>query len=306
MSGGYLRGTQSSTLVSGSPPVRLSRLMPCRTAIWSASSSKPKTSRFCRSLVGSRRLGDGNGTDLVVPPEDHLRRGAAVRRGDCGDIRIVEHLRVGAERAVRLGHDAALVVPCAELRLVELRVQLDLVHGGPDARALDDLVDLGGGEVRDPNRPRLPLRAQVDQRLPRLDVPADRRQRPVDEVQVDVVEAKAGQALVEPGEGLAASVLRTRELGGHEELLARQPRRGDRPPHAGLVAVRCRGVDEPVSGPECVADGRERLVVVHGPRAQAELGNRVTVRHGPRWRKRGFEHRSLLRAYRSRAQPSHE
>ena len=163
-----------------------------------------------------------------------------------------------------------------------------------------------GVKFETPIDARLPLRAQVDQRLPRLDVLADRRQRPVDEVQVDVVEAKAGQALVEPGEGLAASVLRTRELGGHEELLARQPRRGDRPPHAGLVAVRCRGVDEPVSGPECVADGRERLIVVHGPRAQAELGNRVTVRHGPRWRKRGFEHRSLLRAYRSRAQPSRE
>src|SRR6476619_1401378 len=98
-----------------------------------------------------RGLGDGDGTNLVVPPEAHLRRGAAALRGGCGYIRSVEHRGVGAERAVRLGHDAVLVVPCAELRLAELRVELDLVHGGPDTCALDDLVDHGGGEVRDPN-----------------------------------------------------------------------------------------------------------------------------------------------------------
>src|SRR6185436_9727188 len=99
-----------------------------------------------------------------------------------------EHGALG-ERAPRLGDDAAILVLAPQAGLLEARVELDLVDGGGHARLVDDPAQMVGLEVRDADRPDEALGLQLDERLPRLDVAVPRRDRPVDEVEVDVVEA---------------------------------------------------------------------------------------------------------------------
>ena len=102
-----------------------------------------------------------------------------------------------------------------------------------------------------------PLGVDLLHGLPRLDVvDVDARQRPVDEEQVEVVEAEVGQALVEGAQGVVAAVEAVVQLAGHEDLAAVDARAGDGLADALLVAVHLGGVDVPVADLE---RGRDRL-----------------------------------------------
>src|SRR3954452_25168752 len=127
-----------------------------------------------RDALRRHRLGDHDAAELDVPADDDLAGGAVVRLGDAGDHRVVED-RALRERAPRLGDDPELGVDAPQLRLLEARMQLDLVARRRHAGLVDDPAQVVWLAVRHADRAREPLRLHLDERLPRLDVAVRRR-----------------------------------------------------------------------------------------------------------------------------------
>ena len=104
-------------------------------------------------------------------------------------------------------------------------------------------------EVADPDRADLAVGEQGLQGPVRLQGRLElRRQRLVQDQQVDLVDAELAGALLEAVQGLVVAVVADPDLGLHEHLGAVQVRRGDRFADLPLVAVRGGGVDVPVAG----------------------------------------------------------
>ena len=136
-------------------------------------------------------------------------------------------------------------------------MQLDLVHrrhrvglGGQPLQVLDL-------EVRDADRARAAVLAELLERPPGRDVVAvvERGEGPVDEEQVDVVEAQLGERAVERPAGVVGPVEAVVQLAGHEDVAAVEPGRADRLADAPLVAVHLGGVDVPVADLQRLAHG---------------------------------------------------
>src|SRR6185437_3625861 len=72
------------------------------------------------------RLWDHDVAELKMPAEDRLCRGLSMGSGDTGDRVVVQHGTL-CERAPGLGCDSVLLVPGAQLALLHLRMELDLV-----------------------------------------------------------------------------------------------------------------------------------------------------------------------------------
>ena len=94
------------------------------------------------------------------------------------------------ERAPRLGDDAVRGVEGAQCRLLELRVQLDLVDRRDDLRSRRAAVQVGGLEVGHADRAGPSVGVELLEGPPGLDVQVQARLRPVDQVEVDVVQAE--------------------------------------------------------------------------------------------------------------------
>ena len=109
-------------------------------------------------------------------------------------------------------------------------------------------------EVGDADRAAAALALDPFEGAPGVEVALLGRQRPVDQVEVDVVEAEPAAALLEGLQGRVVALLRVPELGGDEDLLARDPGGGDRGADAGLVAVGGGGVDVAVAGRQRLLD----------------------------------------------------
>ena len=184
---------QGRTKVAGSGPIR-SPLSSGRSRMSSSLSSKSKTSMFSRIRSGVTDLG------MTTLPSCRCQRRIAwagrlaVALGDRDDRLVVEQRALG-ERAPGLGDDAVLRVPGAQLGLLEARVQLDLVDGRQRA-------GLAPRAVRGPRcgswRRRScapPLLVDALEGAPGIDEEVLARHRPVDQVEVDVVEAEPAEAL---------------------------------------------------------------------------------------------------------------
>jgi hypothetical protein len=132
----------------------------------------------------------------------------------------------------------------------EVRVQLDLVDGRGDAGLGDDAVQVGGLEVGDPGGAQPSLGHQVGGGLPGRDVVAvvQGGQRPVNQEQVELVQAEAGHGLVERAADVVRRMVAVGELAGDVHLVAGDAGGRDRPAHAALGAVGLDGVDVPVPG----------------------------------------------------------
>src|SRR5262249_2038752 len=128
-----------------------------------------------------------------------------------------------------LRHDFLPRVVRPEPRLRELRVELHLVHGRHDTCRIDQRIDVLGLEVGDADRKRLATLSQLDHRLPALDVEPEAWQRPVDQVEVDLVEPQPLDALFERAQGRMVSMFGATELRGDEELAPREPGDPQRP-----------------------------------------------------------------------------
>ena len=128
-------------------------------------------------------------------------------------------------------------------------MDLDLVdcrHHGGAIKHRGEVVD---HEVADPDRSDLPVgeqRLQGPVRLQgRLEV---RRQRLVQDQQIDLVDPELAGALLEAVQGLVVAVVADPDLGLQEDLRAIQPRIADRFSDLPLVAVRSCGVNVSVAG----------------------------------------------------------
>src|SRR4051794_26471581 len=221
--------------------------------------------------LGLHRLREDDVAQLDVPAQHDLGRGLAVLLGQVLERALGEQVAALCDRAPRLGLDAVLHVIVAQLALDQPRVQLDLVDRGDGVGLLREPLQVGDREVGDADRAGLPVGQRLLEALPRLDVAVFAGPRPVDEVEVDVVGAELGQALVQPLDGRVEAVAVVVELGGDEDLVAGQPGLRQRLADALLVAVHLRGVDVPVAGVEGRPYRLRRLLRRHLVHPEAEL-----------------------------------
>ena len=121
-----------------------------------------------------------------------------------------------------------------------------------------EMLDL---EVRDADRAGAPVPGELLERSPGRDVPVRvlTRARPVDEEQVDVVEAQGLERAREAPAGIVGTVVPVVQLGRHEHLVAGEARGGDRLADAGLVAVHLRRVHVPVADLQRLGHEASRL-----------------------------------------------
>ena len=132
-------------------------------------------------------------------------------------------------------------------------------------------------EVGDPDRAGLAVGLDLLHRAPGLGVEVEVGARPVDEVEVDVVETELLEAQVDRVERALSALVAVPQLGGDEQLVAVDAGALDRLADAQLVAVRGRGVDVAVADLEGVADDPIGLVGVDLEDSEAELRDRVAV-----------------------------
>src|SRR5690606_29870548 len=184
---------------------------------------------------------------------------------DLGEHRVVEVRPL--ERAVALEDDVALAVRGHQVGVEVGRAPRDLVDRRRHAGGGGQLVDLLDRVVADADRAGLAGLLGGDDVLPHVRAGLLVR-RPVHQPQVDVVEAQPRQRLVDDARRVVGLV--RRQLGGHEDLLARQAGVGDRAADGLLVAVGAGGVDVPVADLQRRAHRLVGLVVGGLPGAQAQ------------------------------------
>lgn len=107
--------------------------------------------------------------------------------------------------------------------------------------------------------------------LPGLAVQVAGRGRPVNQVEVEVVQAQLGEAGVEGPQGGVVALVGVPQLGGDEQLLTGDPGGGEGAADTGLVAVDRGGVDAAVTGLQGGAHRGGGLVVGDLEDAEAEL-----------------------------------
>src|SRR2546425_11506454 len=132
-------------------------------------------------------------------------------------------------------------------------MELDLVPGGRSRCCGEHFLQVSDCVVAHPDRPRESLVTDLEDRLPRL--LSQTRHRPVNEVQVDVVEAEVAAALLErPQCGLVALVV-VPELGRNEDLFPRDPALPNRGSYIAPVAIQFRRIEQAGSALESGRDG---------------------------------------------------
>ncbi len=143
------------------------------------------------------------------------------------------------------------------------------VHGKTYLAALvaEQSVEVLNGKVGDTNVANLARANELLHLAPGVEIvpvlvnlllAGDRRGRPVNEVQVDIVGSEVGQAV---GNGVAdALVVRVVQLGGDPDLVARDARGLDALADFLFVAVGGGGVDVAVAGAQSSLDGPGDLI----------------------------------------------
>ena len=177
-----------------------------------------------------------------------------------------------SERAVRLDDDPARLAHLDRLAALEERRQLDLIDGGDDLRVTEELLEVRPQEVADADGPGALLGVKPLERAPRVEPLAS--DRPVEKVEIDVLEPEPLQARVEGAERRVEALVGVPELGRDEHLLARQAARAHAVTDVALVAVDPRGVDVPVAEAQRGGNGLPRCFPARRlPDAEPDLRN---------------------------------
>ena len=180
-----------------------------------------------------------------MPGKDDLGWGLTLRSGDLGDDRICQRVQLHelvrsrlpvarADRRVALQVDAPFTVEDVDARLVEVRVDLDLVDGGLDLAAGNDIGELRQDAVAHADRfdkasfdkglhlsPGDVMRWGSD--FPVFRLPVDAGAHPVDQVEIDVLELE----LLQTGAArcLDIVIVIVPQLGRDKELFTRHTSR---------------------------------------------------------------------------------
>src|SRR5690606_20253456 len=221
--------------------------------------------------------GDGDDAALQVPGEDDLRGGAPVGVGDLLDGSFLQDAAAG-QWGPRLGGDVLLAVVGAFFGAGLSGVELDLVDRRWGVGVLQQFVQLGGGEVGDSDGPDFAVGVELLQGPPGFGVQAELGLRPVDEVEVDGLQAEAFFAGVEGVQRGLVAVVVVPHLGGDEQFVAGDAAVGDRPADLAFVPVHLGGVEEPVSGGQRGGDGFVADFV--GAEAELRYDDAVVELHG--------------------------
>ena len=86
-------------------------------------------------------------------------------------------------------------------------MRLDLVDCRDELRLVKQAAEVVGVKVRDADGPSAVVPVHALECAPRLDEVANGRQRPVDEEEIDIFEAKVAQCPVKGGESIAVRVV---------------------------------------------------------------------------------------------------
>src|SRR5215208_2307822 len=230
------------------------------------------------------RLREHDVASLDVPPQNDLRRRLAHVISDPGDGGIVEHLALRYWRP-RFGGDAVILSVFSYGFVGEVGVYLDLVHRryrvGLRGQPLQ-VVDL---EVRYADRAGTAVVVKLFERHPGGDEVAvvERRQRPVDQEQIHVVEAQIGERRVQSPAGVVGLVQSVVELARDEDVVAVDARGANPLTDLYLVAVHLRRVDVPVADLDGLSN---RLCGVFGldlKHPETELRDCVSIVQGYVW-----------------------
>jgi len=152
-------------------------------------------------------------------------------------------------------------------------MQLDLVDRRRYTGLLDDSLQVRHLEVRDADRARPAVGPQLGQRLPGLRVQIPGGNRPVDQIQVDVVKAEPVETVLKCPQGGVAAVITVPQLGGDEQVLTVKSAAAGRFADTLLVVVHHRRVDRAVTGGDRLPDSLRCVLRRNLEDAEAELGD---------------------------------
>jgi hypothetical protein len=161
-------------------------------------------------------------------------------------------------------------------------MQLDLVDGGHDAGGVDDHVEVLGFEIAHSDRADPALVAKVGEGLEGLDELVLGRQRPMDEVQVEIVleeelTTQPVHAGVECPQRAVVALIGVPEFGDQVQFVSRHAGLGKRSAGLAFIAVGRRGVDVSVTRSQRSTHG---LLGVRGfdlENTEADGGNGIAV-----------------------------
>ena len=140
--------------------------------------------------------------------------------GDADDRRIRQDLTL-FDGAPCLRDRAELPTCLAHGALLEIRMELDLVDRRGDVRRRHELIEVMRFVVRNADGPNEPLLLELLEGTPT--VGGVGRLRPVDEVQVDVVDTEPSTAVLERSEPGLIALVAVPQLRGDEDLVTREP-----------------------------------------------------------------------------------
>src|SRR5215207_1185297 len=163
------------------------------------------------------RLREHDVATLDVPPQNDLRRRLTDVIGDPGDGGIFEHLALRYRRP-RFGGDVVILSVLSHGFVGEIGVYLDLVHRRYRVCLRSQPLQVVDLEVRHANRAGTTVVVKLFERLPGGDEIAvvERRQRPVNQEQIHVVEAEIRERRVESLAGVVGLVQSVVELARDE------------------------------------------------------------------------------------------
>ena len=178
-----------------------------------------------------------------------------------------------AQRPPGLGDDVVFGLECFQLLLLEDGVQFDLVHGRHDVCLRDEAGEVGDEKVADTDRCGPTVRVERFEGAPGVDVEVVVGHGPVNQVQVEVVEAQGLETAAEGALNVAAFMVIVSELRGDEDLLPGDPRRVKGCADFSFVVVSGGCVDVPVTDREGVFDDALRVGRVNEEHSETELGD---------------------------------
>ena len=217
-----------------------------------------------------------------MPPQGDLGSRLTLLLGDLLQNRVVEDVAL-RDRRPCLGRDAVVGVECPQIVLRQIGVHLDLIHRGHDLGLGEEPLEVVLLKIRHSDGSRLAVGVDLLQRLPCLDEIPDLRQRPVDQEQVDGVDAQVGERLVGGLECVVVRVESVVELAGDEHLVARDVGPVDALTDLLLVAVHLGRVDVAVADVERGPHRVDRLLRLDLEHTETELRDLDAVVEGDEW-----------------------
>ncbi len=159
---------------------------------------------------------------------------------------VAEQVGLSAERRPRLHLDAALLAPSKKRLLREVGMQLDLVDGRPFAIGVVKRGEVLGQEVGDTEPPDQALLARGHELAIDLAVAPKARQRPMDEVIVEVAKPEVVQTSLQ-ARACARHLVIAPQLRGYRDLIACHSRISHAQSDLALIAVARGRIDEAVA-----------------------------------------------------------